>query len=112
MFLTCRMRRLAEKGSWFRGTRSSRGERVYPADGRHELLTLDEAAEVLRVSKKTLRRRIDGGEIEVVRDRRLVLVPRASVTDYVARHTVQRTRPRQLPEVKARAAARPRHRLP
>jgi excisionase family DNA binding protein len=63
---------------------------VYSAEMAGELLTLDEAARVLRVSKKTLRRRIDGGELDVVRDRRLVLVPRASLVAYVARHTVRR----------------------
>ena len=63
---------------------------MYSAEMPGELLTLDEAAGVLRVSKKTLRRRIDGGELDVVRDRRLVLVPRASLMAYVARHTVRR----------------------
>src|SRR4051812_15037797 len=66
--------------------------RVYSLADPQELLKLDEAARLLRVSKKTLRRRIAGGELEVVRDRRLVLVPRASVVDYVSRHTVRRMR--------------------
>src|SRR4051794_15027609 len=65
-------------------------ERVYSAEIPGGLLTLDEAAGVLRVSKKTLRRRIDGGELDVVCDPRLVLVPRASLLAYVARHTVRR----------------------
>jgi excisionase family DNA binding protein len=65
--------------------------RVYSLADPHELLKLDEAARLLRVSKKTLRRRIAGGELEVIRDRRLVLVPRVSVMAYVARHTVKST---------------------
>jgi excisionase family DNA binding protein len=63
---------------------------VYSSELTGELLTLDEAAGVLRVSKKTLRRRIDGGELDVVRDRRLVLVPRTTLLAYIARHTVRR----------------------
>jgi excisionase family DNA binding protein len=63
---------------------------VYSSELPGELLTLDEAAAVLRVSKKTLRRRIDGGELDVVRDRRLVLVPRATLLAFIARHTVRR----------------------
>jgi excisionase family DNA binding protein len=52
-----------------------------------ELLTIDEAAAALRMSRTTFRRRLDRGEFTVIRDRRLVLVPRAALEAYVSRHT-------------------------
>jgi excisionase family DNA binding protein len=52
-----------------------------------ELLTIDEAAALLRMSKTTFRRRLDRGEFTVVRDRRIVLVPRTALLDYLTRHT-------------------------
>jgi excisionase family DNA binding protein len=52
------------------------------------LLTIDEAAAVLRMSKTTFRRRLDRGEISVIRDRRHVLVARSALADYLERHTI------------------------
>jgi excisionase family DNA binding protein len=52
-----------------------------------ELLTIDEAAAILRMSKTTFRRRLDRGEFTIVRDRRMVLVPRAALLEYLSRHT-------------------------
>jgi excisionase family DNA binding protein len=59
-----------------------------------DLLTIDEAAALLRMSKKTFRRRMNQGEFAIVRDRRLVLVLRPSLVDYLRRHTVPSTRER------------------
>jgi excisionase family DNA binding protein len=56
-----------------------------PSDG---LLTIDEAAALLRMSKTTFRRRLDRGEISVIRDRRHVLVARSALVDYLERHTI------------------------
>jgi excisionase family DNA binding protein len=54
-----------------------------------ELLTIAEAAAALRMSKTTFRRRLSRGEFAVVRDRRVVLVPRAALVEYLDRHTAK-----------------------
>lgn len=85
-----------------------------------EFLTIDEAAAVLRMSRTTFRRRLDRGEFTVVRDRRVVLVSRAALAEYVQRHTTyaevqsvsQRAfRPLSSPLGGARPAAARRRRL-
>ncbi len=53
------------------------------------LLTLQQAAELLRCSTQTLRRRIARGELPAFRDRRLLRLRPADVAAYVAKHTVQ-----------------------
>src|SRR4051812_45654798 len=57
-----------------------------------DLLTIDEAATLLRTSKKVLRRRIDDGEFDVVRDGRVVLVPRDSLVAHLRDHLVRSLR--------------------
>jgi excisionase family DNA binding protein len=52
------------------------------------LLTIDEAAALLRMSKTTFRRRLERGEITVIRDRRHVLIARSALADYLERHTI------------------------
>jgi excisionase family DNA binding protein len=56
-----------------------------------DLLTIDEAAALLRMSKKSFRRRMDQGEFDVLRDRRVILIPRRAVAEYVRRHTFPRS---------------------
>lgn len=48
------------------------------------LVGLDDAAAMLGMSRRTLERRIAAGEIAVFRDRRIVAVPAAEITRYVA----------------------------
>lgn len=48
------------------------------------LMRLDEVAEVLGVSMKTIRRRIEAGELPVIRDGRLVRVHPNDLDRYVA----------------------------
>jgi excisionase family DNA binding protein len=62
-----------------------------------ELLTIDEAAAALRMSKASFRRRLDRGEFAVIRDRRHVLVPRTTLNDYLERHTRHPDRRRPAP---------------
>src|SRR4051794_14129930 len=57
-----------------------------------DLLTLDEAATLLRTSKKVLRGRIDDGEFDVVRDGRVILVPRDSLVAHIRDHLVRSLR--------------------
>ena len=57
------------------------------------LLTLDEAARLLRCSRRTLERRIAAGLLPVFRDGRRVAVPVEEVRRYVAAHMVLRGRP-------------------
>jgi excisionase family DNA binding protein len=54
--------------------------------GRHDgevFLTMPEAADLLRVSPRTLRRRVAGGDLAVRRVGRRVLVERADLLDFV-----------------------------
>ena len=48
------------------------------------LLTLEEVAGVLNVSPKTLRRRIDAGQLPVIRDGRIVRVHPADLQRYIS----------------------------
>jgi excisionase family DNA binding protein len=48
------------------------------------LLSLAEASEILRLSPKTLQRRIASGELPVIRDGRLVRVHPADLQRYIA----------------------------
>jgi excisionase family DNA binding protein len=60
-------------------------------DGRaRPLVGLDEAAEMLGMSRRTLERRIAAGEIAVFRDRRIVAIPSAEITRYVAERVARR----------------------
>ena len=63
------------------------------------LLTLDEAAEVLRCSRRTVERRVADGELEIVRNGRRVLVTGGSLERFVAVNTfsVARGRPLRTP---------------
>ena len=54
-----------------------------------DLLTLGEAATALRMSKASFRRRLERGEFAVIRDRRHILIPLATIHDYLERHTRQ-----------------------
>ena len=51
--------------------------------GSQPLLTLQEAAAILRASVKTLRRRIDDGQIAVIRDGRIVRIHPDDLDRYV-----------------------------
>jgi excisionase family DNA binding protein len=48
------------------------------------LLTIDEAAEVLSLSTKTIRRRIDAGEIPVHRPGRVIRIAENDLIAYIA----------------------------
>ncbi len=52
--------------------------------GARPLVGLNDAAEMLGMSRRTLERRIAAGEIAVFRDRRIVAIPSAEITRYVA----------------------------
>ncbi len=51
------------------------------------VLTVEEAALLLRVSAKTLNRLIHNDEIQIVRIRRCIRVPMRSIVDYVDRNS-------------------------
>jgi excisionase family DNA binding protein len=53
------------------------------------LLTLDEAAAELRISRRTLERRIDAGRLATVRDGRTVRIARAELRRYIASATTR-----------------------
>lgn len=53
------------------------------------LLTLDEAAAELRISRRTLERRIEAGRLATVRDGRTVRVARAELRRYIAHATTR-----------------------
>lgn len=55
-----------------------------PAEALPRLLSLKEVCAVLRISAKTLQRRIDAGELVVVRDGRRVLVTPRDLARYIA----------------------------
>jgi excisionase family DNA binding protein len=55
-----------------------------PAGPPQQLLTLPEVCRILRLSPKTLQRRIEAGELVVVRDGRRVLVHPQDLARYVA----------------------------
>ena len=48
------------------------------------LLTLQQAAEILNISLKTLRRRIDANELPVIRDGRILRVHPNDIMRYIA----------------------------
>ena len=48
------------------------------------LVPMNDAAAMLGMSRRTLERRIAAGEIAVFRDRRIVSIPSAEITRYVA----------------------------
>jgi excisionase family DNA binding protein len=52
-----------------------------------ELLTIDEAAESLRVTRRTIERLIARGELERVNVARTVRITRSSLDAYIAEHT-------------------------
>jgi excisionase family DNA binding protein len=49
-----------------------------------QLLTLQDAAGILNTSMKTLRRRIDDGQLPVIRDGRIVRVHPADLERYIS----------------------------
>lgn len=51
-----------------------------------KLLTVDEAADVMRCSGQTIRRRIKAGELNAVRNGRLLFVPESSIEDFYKRN--------------------------
>ena len=55
-----------------------------PAGAPQQLLTLPEVCRILRLSPKTLQRRIEAGDLVVVRDGRRVLVTPQDLARYVA----------------------------
>jgi len=55
-----------------------------PAGAPQQLLILPEVCRILRVSPKTLQRRIEAGELVVVRDGRLVRVSPGDLARYIA----------------------------
>lgn len=61
------------------------------------LLTLAEAAELLRCSTRTLRRRVDRAELPVFRDGRIVRVREIDLAGYVARRTLRPPEQSQRP---------------
>ncbi len=70
-------------------------------DGR-TLVGLNDAAALLGMSRRTLERRIAAGEIAVFRDRRIVAIPAAEISRYVAERIARRGASRR-----GRAAAAP-----
>jgi len=48
------------------------------------LLTLQDSADILQVSMKTLRRRIDAGELPVIRDGRILRVHPNDLARYIS----------------------------
>ncbi len=48
-----------------------------------QLLTLHESAQILKISMKTLRRRIDAGQLPVIRDERIVRVHPRDLERYI-----------------------------
>lgn len=54
------------------------------------LVSLNDAAEMLGMSRRTLERRIAAGEIAVFRDRRIVAIPSTEITRYVAERVARR----------------------
>ena len=48
-----------------------------------QLLTLQQSADILNTSLKTLRRRIDAGQLPVIRDGRIVRVHPADLERYI-----------------------------
>jgi excisionase family DNA binding protein len=50
------------------------------------LLTIEEAAGVLNVSPKTIRRRIRAGEMAVIRDGRIIRIRPEDLARYLSQH--------------------------
>ena len=57
-----------------------------PDTSRNQLLTIREVAVLHNASEKTIRRRIDAGELPVVRDGRLLRVRRVDYEAYLTCH--------------------------
>lgn len=77
---------------------SAVGGREY-AVGRHDLLTIDEAAALLRVSRSTIYRECKAGRLTIVKVRGRSRVPRWSLQDYMAQAERDATPPRGVPVV-------------
>lgn len=80
----------------------------------HPLNTLDEAAELLRCSTKTVSRRINGGELgPVMRDRGRLLIPETTLRDYIEAHLSRSDPeppgPSPKPRPRSEPARRPTH---
>ena len=67
------------------------------------LLTIAEAAELLGVSQRTVRRRIAAGRLSVFHDGRVVRIPHAALDNYVRRCTLPAAEGR-APTMSARRA--------
>lgn len=48
------------------------------------LLTIDQAAEILNTSPKTVQRRLEAGELPVIRDGRIVRIHPADLARYIS----------------------------
>jgi excisionase family DNA binding protein len=59
---------------------------------RDGVATYPEAAELLRVSPRTIRRMVDARELPRTRVRGEPRIPRAAITDYLASHVIEATR--------------------
>jgi excisionase family DNA binding protein len=60
-------------------------KRTHATAGQRELLTLDDAATILSVSRDTVRRLIDRGELRIVRIGASVRIPRADINALIER---------------------------
>jgi len=70
---------------WGRGDQAVGSVGVaFPLDTR--LFTMDEAAELLRCSKRTIERRVASEELAAVRNGRRVLVPVTAIRAFIARN--------------------------
>jgi excisionase family DNA binding protein len=65
-------------------SRGEQGGAVTTLAPRLRLLTLKEAAEVLRVSIKTLQRRISAGQLSAIRDGRMLRITLSEIERYIA----------------------------
>lgn len=66
-----------------------------PQPAASNFLTIDEVAQVLRVSKMTVYRLVQNHEIEAVRFGRLYRVPQDAVDAYIARSALPNEQPEQ-----------------
>lgn len=66
------------------GRKPRAGADKSPGRDRSRLLKLTDAAEILGVSIETIRRRIEAGELPVIRDGRIVRVHPAYLDHYIA----------------------------
>ena len=83
------MSRKSEAAGQSRDLREVQESLGIPAGAPQQLLTLREVCRILRLSPKTLQRRIEAGELVVVRDGRRVLVTPRDLARYIgARRTL------------------------